>query len=71
VTESQQSERIYYVRGMTCEHCVAAVKDEVRMVKGAEDVQVDLESGRLAVRGRGIDDAAVHAAVGEAGYSLA
>jgi copper chaperone len=70
MSESHQIERTYQVRGMTCDHCVAAVKEEVSAVKGAEDVAVDLESGRLVVRGRGVEDAPVRAAVEEAGYSL-
>jgi len=70
-SQQSQSERIYQVRGMTCAHCVAAVEAEVGAVEGAEDVAVELASGRLAVRGRDFDDAAVRAAVEEAGYSLA
>lgn len=67
----QSSERVYEVRGMTCDHCVAAVTQEVRAVAGTEQVSVDLESGRLSVSGRDVDDAAVRAAVQEAGYTLA
>ncbi len=66
-----ESEHNYEVRGMTCAHCVAAVTDSVSAVPGAADVTVDLESGRLAVRGDDLDDGAVRAAVEEAGYSLA
>jgi copper chaperone CopZ len=50
---------------------VAAVTEHVRAVAGAEDVQVDLESGRLAVSGDGLDDGAIRAAVEDAGYSIA
>lgn len=67
----QRSERVFEVRGMTCDHCVAAVKEEVSAAKGVEQVSVDLESGRLSVSGRDIDDAAVRTAVEEAGYTLA
>lgn len=69
--ETQTRERTYQVRGMTCAHCVAAVTEHVRAVAGAEDVQVDLESGRLAVSGDGLDDGAIRAAVEDAGYSIA
>lgn len=62
--------RIYTVAGMTCGHCVAAVSDEVRGVRGVQDVEVDLDSGRLAVRGDGVDPDAVRAAVDEAGYEV-
>ena len=59
--------RHYVVRGMTCDHCVLSVREEVGDVPGVESVDVDL-SGRLSVAGRGIDDAAVAAAVADAGY---
>jgi len=64
-------ERTYTVVGMTCEHCVASVAEEVSEIQGVEVLGVDLSSGQLDVRGETIDDAAVSAAVEEAGYSLA
>jgi copper chaperone CopZ len=65
------SEHTYRVEGMSCAHCVAAVTEEVSRIPGAEHVEVDLESGTLAVRGEEIEAADVRAAVEEAGYSLA
>jgi copper chaperone CopZ len=56
---------------MTCSHCAAAVTEEVSQIAGAQNVEVDLESGTLRLDGTGIDAAAVRAAVEEAGYSLA
>ena len=63
--------REYQVKGMTCAHCVASVEEEVSEVAGVATVDVELQSGRLAVTGSGVDDEAVRAAVGEAGYELA
>jgi copper chaperone len=71
MSDTEQSERIYEVRGMTCDHCVAAVKQEVSTIDGAEEVTVELDSGHLSVRGRDVQEAAVRAAVEEAGYTLA
>jgi copper chaperone CopZ len=63
--------RTYTVVGMTCGHCVAAVTEEVEQIPGVTAVAVDLDSGRLEVTAdRPIDDAAVAAAVDEAGYSV-
>jgi len=64
------TEHIYTVEGMTCAHCVAAVTEEVSRIPGAEHVEVDLDSGRLAVSGETIETDEVRAAVEEAGYSL-
>ena len=61
----------YTVAGMTCSHCVAAVTEEVTQVPGVTDVQVDLASGALTVSSEAaVDEAAVAAAVDEAGYEL-
>ena len=62
--------REYRVAGMTCGHCVAAVTEEVEMVAGVTGVAVELAGGRLAVDGEGLDDAAIRAAVEEAGYEV-
>ena len=59
----------YTVTGMTCGHCVASVTEEVSEVAGVQDVEVELESGRMVVTGEA-DDAAVRAAVEEAGYAV-
>jgi copper chaperone len=62
----------YVVEGMTCDHCVNAVTEEVSAVPGVTAVDVDLASGGLTVTSTQlVDDAAVRAAVEEAGYSVA
>jgi copper chaperone CopZ len=65
-TETHQ----YVVQGMTCQHCVASVTEEVSEVSGVTGVDVDLASGRVAVHGAGVDEEAVVAAVSEAGYKV-
>jgi copper chaperone len=62
----------YTVVGMTCGHCVSAVTEEVGQVPGVTGVEVDLGSGGLTVTSDApVDEAAVRAAVEEAGYSVA
>jgi copper chaperone CopZ len=68
---SEGIERVYGVTGMTCGHCRAAVLEEVGALDGVTGLEVDLASGRLVVRGIGVEDDAVAAAVAEAGYQLA
>ncbi len=61
----------FTVSGMTCAHCVASVTEEVQEIPGVENVEVVLESGALTVTSsQSLDDAAVRAAVEEAGYQL-
>jgi copper chaperone CopZ len=63
---------VLHVAGMTCEHCVRAVSDELGALPGVSDVRIDLASGRIEVTARApLDDRAVRAAVDEAGYELA
>lgn len=62
----------YTVTGMTCEHCVASVSEEVQEISGVEEVQVVLETGSLTITSsESIDDADVQTAVEGAGYQLA
>ena len=62
-------DRTYNVSGMTCGHCKSAVVNEVLQVPGVRAVDVDLDSGRLTVRGDA-DDEAIRKAVDEAGYAV-
>jgi copper chaperone len=61
----------YTVSGMTCEHCVRSVTEEITEIDGVTDVAVDLPSGAVAVTSdHPLDPARVRAAVEEAGYAL-
>jgi copper chaperone len=61
----------YTVTGMTCEHCVRAVTEEVGAIPGVTAVDVDLASGGLRVTTDApVGDDAVRAAVEEAGYEV-
>ena len=64
------TERNYIVKGMTCNHCKASVTEEIELVPGVDGVEVDLESGRVVVRGSGFADDQIAAAVDEAGYEV-
>jgi copper chaperone CopZ len=61
----------YEVRGMSCEHCVVSVREEIAELGDVELVDLDLESGRLTVAGPGAEEARIAGAVEEAGYELA
>lgn len=60
----------FTVTRMTCGHCEASVREEVELVPGVDTLDVSAAEGRLVVTGAGaIDEAAVIAAVAEAGYT--
>ena len=59
------------VAGMTCQHCVMSVSEEVGEIDGVSAVDVSLESGAVTVLAdREIGRAEIAAAVTEAGYEL-
>ncbi|HAS08561.1 MAG: Cation-transporting ATPase pacS [actinobacterium acAMD-2] len=62
----------YTVTGMTCDHCVSAVTQELSDITGVTKVSIELASGQVTVESdAAVDQAAVAAAVDEAGYALA
>lgn len=65
----------YHVAGLTCEHCVAAVREEFTGLPGVRDVEVDLDPEGISTLRVTADepllDEDVAAALGEAGdYEL-
>jgi len=62
----------YAVTGMTCGHCVSAVRAALSDLDGITSVEVDLTAGATShvhiSATTAIDDAAVSAAIEEAGY---
>ncbi|HLR96583.1 MAG TPA: heavy-metal-associated domain-containing protein [Jiangellaceae bacterium] len=59
----------YQVTGMSCAHCETAIRAEVSEVDGVTGIEVSAQTGRLAVTAeQPVEDAAVIAAVDEAGY---
>lgn len=68
------SHTTYSVAGMTCQHCVSAVEEEVGALAGVRAVDVDLVVGGTStvtvVSEEPLADEDVRAAVDEAGYTV-
>ena len=60
----------YTVEGMSCQHCIDAITQEVGAVSGVDRVDVDLGAGTVTVRGSTLDDAQIREAIDEAGYDV-
>jgi|YNPNPStandDraft_1061719.scaffolds.fasta_scaffold26512_2 copper ion binding protein len=59
------------ISGMSCQHCVAAVRKALEGLKGLSRVQVDLEKGEARFDlGEGGSMDQVRRAVEEAGYQV-
>ena len=63
--------RTYSVPGASCDHCRASLTEELTRVEGVASVDVDLQAKRVTVAGRSLDDAALRAAIDQAGYDVA
>jgi len=59
----------YDVQGMTCDHCVRSVTEEIGEIEGVASVEVNLKDGTAMVTGDA-DPEAVRAAVVEAGFEV-
>ena len=64
----------YAVRGMTCDHCVVAVTEEISALSGVISVDIELVmngNARVTVASEHpLDANLVRAAVDEAGYEI-
>lgn len=58
------------VEGMTCQHCVANVRNALQSVEQVDGVVADLGSGSVRVSGQHLDRASLAAAVHRAGYRV-
>ena len=61
----------YSVPAIHCNHCAMSIREEVSEVEGVEEIDVDLEAKVVTIHGRELDDAALRAAIEEAGYEAA
>lgn len=59
----------YQVQGMTCGHCVSAVKTAVGSVPGVQAVEIELASGIVTVTGAA-SESAVAQAISKKGYDV-
>jgi copper chaperone len=72
MTVSAPHSATYIVTGMTCEHCVASVTEELTALADVTGVAVDLATGSVTVTSeRWLSTQEVTEAVTEAGYKLA
>ena len=61
----------YTVPAIHCAHCAMSIREEVSEVEGVDDVVVDLDTKVVTVSGSALDDAALRAAIEDAGYEAA
>ncbi len=60
--------KTFVVPGMSCGHCTSAVESEVGAIGGVATVAADLDTKVVTVAGEALDEAAIRAAIADAGY---
>jgi copper chaperone CopZ len=61
----------YSVPAIHCAHCAMSIREEVSEVEGVDVIHVDLDAKVVTIKGLALDDAALRAAIQEAGYEAA
>jgi copper chaperone len=61
----------YNVPAIHCAQCAMSIREEVSEVGGVEDVDVDLDTKIVTIKGLELDDGALRGAIQEAGYEAA
>ena len=58
----------FTVQNVRCQGCVSAIRDGLAQLPGVEAVEVSIDEGRVTVRGRNLDRAALAEKLGALGY---
>ncbi len=66
--DNDMAEKTVKVSGMTCNHCKANVQNNLSSIEGIENIEIDLESGKVKMTGDGIDLNEVKSKVESIGY---
>ncbi len=62
--------KTFTVEGMSCQHCVKAVKNALSHLEGVRSVEVDLATKKVEVEGENLQDAILKEAIEDAGYEV-
>lgn len=63
-------EKIIKIKGMSCAHCAARVKQALSAVEGVTEAEIDLKKKCAFVKGENLSEKALGEAVTEAGYEV-
>ena len=64
------TDTIFKINGMTCQHCVMAVKKAVDSVSGVSSSEVEVGSAKISYEENSTDRRAITAAIQNAGYKV-
>jgi len=58
------------IEGMSCNHCVMAVKNALSEIVGVSSINVELENKKAIVEGKNLSDENLKEAIEDAGYDV-
>ncbi|MBI5647322.1 MAG: heavy-metal-associated domain-containing protein [Ignavibacteriae bacterium] len=62
--------KTYTISGMSCQHCVMAVKKELAKLENLDAAEVRIGAADVEYDPTRVDEAAIRAAIIEAGYAV-
>lgn len=62
--------KTFTVEGMSCQHCVKAVKNALSELEGVKSVEVDLAAKKVEVEGDNLQDELLKSTIEDAGYEV-
>ena len=62
--------KVLSINGMSCNHCVMAVKKALLSVEGIEEVDVNLAEGKATINADEVSDKVMKEAIEDAGYEV-
>lgn len=68
--EVNKMKKIITIEGMSCNHCVMAVKNALSEIEGISHVDVELNNNRAIVEGDNLSDEVLKGQIEEAGYDV-
>lgn len=69
-TEQQEADLTFKVEGMSCQHCVANVKNALERFDEVQAAEPELASGVVRIKGTNLDENSLSAAVESSGYRV-
>lgn len=62
--------KVIIIEGMSCNHCVMAVKNALSQIEGVSRVDVELNNNRAIVEGETIPNEIIKEKIEDAGYDV-
>ncbi|MGF7060823.1 heavy-metal-associated domain-containing protein [Brassicibacter mesophilus] len=59
-----------FIEGMSCQHCVMAVKGALSEIAGVSSVSVDLAGKRAEIEANSVDNNVIEEAIKEVGFKV-